>query len=156
MYTKEKVLKYTEMKQEIFDSLGPREQGSILGCAVEPYTTERRGAILTDEPGSDMIENGKEIEIKSSWKFNKGNIRWGGMFSKYRKCDGFFLIDGVNNRVYQPDHDTVFNKCRLDNAGGKGELRGTKANMEILLPFETFGHLEEDDFDWRKEKTFSG
>jgi len=153
MYTREKVLKYTEMKIEIFDSLGAREQGSILGCAAEPYTTERLGAILTDKPGSDMFHNNKDKEIKSCWKYNCGIVRWCNMNVKFGLCDGFYLIDGVKNRVFQPDHDTVFYKCKLSQSGqnGRGELRGTKANMEILEQFETFVHLEEDDYDWRKD-----
>ena len=140
MYTRENMIKFAkENFEDIFNSLGKAEQGSLLGNITEVAVVKKRIAVGTDVSGSDMVENGLEKEIKSCWSLNGGVARFGNISSKKDKCHSFVFIDGVNNKEYEVPHDIVFSKMKITKAAG-GEIRANKFNMPIFSKYEV-NHL---------------
>ena len=136
MYTRENMIKFAENNfEDIFNSLGKREQGSLLGVITENFIVNKRNAQGTDVSGSDMIENNKTKEIKSCYSLNSGVARYGNISSKKDKCHSFVFIDGINNKEYEIPHDVVFNEMKITEASG-GEIRATKYNMPIFSKYE--------------------
>jgi hypothetical protein len=119
--------------EEIFNSLGKREQGSLLGNIAEIAVVQNRKAQFTDKEGYDMIEDGLEKEIKSCWRLNGKHVRWANITSKCNKCDAFIFIDGVNNKEYEVPHDVVFFEMSITK---DGQLRTTEHNLAILEQYE--------------------
>ena len=136
MYTRENMIKFAKKNfEDVFNSLGKTEQGSLLGNITEVFEVKKRMAVGTDVSGSDMVENGLEKEIKSCWSYNNNYARWGNIMSKLNKCDYFVFIDGVSNKVYEVPHDVVFFEMSITQYSG-GEIRTTEHNMNILKRYE--------------------
>lgn len=136
MYTRENMLAFGKKNfEEIFNSLGKREQGSLLGNITEIAVVQNRKAEFTDNDGYDMIEDGLEKEIKSCFTYNMGYARWGNITSKQNKCDAFVFIDGVNNKEYEVPHDVVIYEMAISPYSG-GEIRTTEHNLSILEQYE--------------------
>ena len=134
MYTRENMLAFGKKNfEEIFNSLGRREQGSLLGNITEIAVVQNRKAQCTDKEGYDMIEDGLEKEIKSCWRLNNNLLRWGNITSKFNKCDAFIFIDGVNNKEYEVPHDVVFFQMSISK---DGQIRTTEHNLAILEQYE--------------------
>ena len=134
MYTREKMLEFASNNLlDIFNKLGQREQGSLLGNIAEIAVVKNRKAQPTDKEGYDMIEDGLEKEIKSCWRLNGQYVRWANIKSKFNKCDAFIFIDGVNNKEYEVPHDVVFFEMSITN---DGQLRTTEHNLAILEQYE--------------------
>ena len=134
MWTHENMLKFGKKNfEEIFNSLGKREQGSLLGIITEIAVVQDRKAQSTDKEGYDMIEDGLEKEIKSCWRLNNNLVRWANITSKFNKCDAFIFIDGVNNKEYEVPHDVVFFQMSISK---DGQIRTTPHNLDILEPYE--------------------
>ena len=136
MYTRAEMIKFGANNfEEIFENLGRKEQGSLLGNIAEVAVVKNRKAEGTDVSGSDMIEDGLEKEIKSCWSYSLGYARWGNITSKFYKCDAFVFIDGVSDTVYEVPHDVVLFEMSITPASG-GEIRTTKHNLNILKNYE--------------------
>jgi hypothetical protein len=122
---------------DIFNKLGKREQGALLGNIVEIAVVKNRKAQSTDKEGYDMIEDGLEKEIKSCWTLvtKSKYARWANITSKFNKCDAFIFIDGVNNKEYEVPHDVVFFEMSVRPANG-GEIYTTEHNLAILEQYE--------------------
>ena len=134
MYTREKMLEFASNNLlDIFNKLGQREQGSLLGNIAEIAVVKNRKAQPTDKEGYDMIEDGLEKEIKSCWRLNNNLVRWGNITSKFNKCDAFIFIDGVNNKEYEVPHDVVFFQMSISK---DGQIRTTEHNLAILEQYE--------------------
>jgi hypothetical protein len=136
MYTREIMIEFGKNNfEEIFNSLGKREQGALLGCITEIAVVQNRKAQATDKEGYDMIENGLEKEIKSCFAYNGPYARWGNITSKQNKCDAFVFIDGVKNKEYEVPHDVVIYEMAISPHAG-GEIRTTEHNLSILNRYE--------------------
>ena len=134
IYARENMLEFASKNLlDIFNKLGQREQGALLGNIVEIAVVKNRKAQATDKDGYDMIEDGLEKEIKSCWRLNGKHIRWANITSKFNKCDAFIFIDGVNNKEYEVPHDVVFFEMSITK---DGQLRTTEHNLDILEQYE--------------------
>jgi hypothetical protein len=134
IYARENMLEFASKNLlDIFNKLGQREQGALLGNIVEIAVVKNRKAQATDKDGYDMIEDGLEKEIKSCWRLNNNLVRWANITSKQNKCDAFIFIDGVNNKEYEVPHDVVFFQMSISK---DGQIRTTPHNLDILEPYE--------------------
>tara|TARA_B110000285_G_scaffold119420_1_gene135182 strand:- start:367 stop:792 length:426 start_codon:yes stop_codon:yes gene_type:complete len=134
IYARENMLEFASKNLlDIFNKLGQREQGALLGNIVEIAVVKNRKAQATDKDGYDMIEDGLEKEIKSCWRLNGKHVRWANITSKFNKCDAFIFIDGVNNKEYEVPHDVVFFEMSITK---DGQLRTTEHNLDILEQYE--------------------
>ena len=137
MYYRDDMLKYVANNFEtIFNALGKKEQGAILGCAFEVRVAQDKKADCTDVAGSDIVKNGKTSELKYCGEDKTGHARWGNIDSKKDKCDDFIFGDGIKGKTYEVPHDVVFNQLTIHRWNSGSQIKLTKKNKAILEQYE--------------------
>ena len=100
-----------------------RVRGSIMERILSEYFNSK----FTDAYGSDEInQDGKLVETKITKYINGKRFEIGNIISKKGKCDIIRIVDLINYRIFEIQHDEFFKR-------GKFSIRGkTRRNNSLF------------------------
>ena len=100
-----------------------RVRGSIMERILSEYFNSK----FTDAHGSDEInQDGKLVETKITKSISQKKFEIGNIISKKGKCDIIRIVDLINYRIFEIQHDEFFKR-------GKFSIRGkTRRNNSLF------------------------